>query len=101
LRHARTSPFVPYTTLSRSLFQVGPLSPVLGELLRVGHDLRIGEQPIQFLEARFQLVKFAGQYRHRFSSVRRDVFVVVSFGRGGADRKSTRLNSSHVKISYA
>src|SRR5690606_39349873 len=42
--------------------------------------------------------------RHQFSVVGREVVEVVAVGRPARhdqDRKSTRLNSSHVKISYA
>src|SRR5690606_40383814 len=37
--------------------------------------------------------------RNRYASCGRNVLICLTFRR--ADRKSTRLNSSHVKISYA
>src|SRR5690606_41484521 len=45
-----------------------------------------------------------GGPQHRAAAIgdaRRDDSGVVERERGGLDRKSTRLNSSHVKISYA
>src|SRR5690606_41017080 len=86
-----SSTLFPYTTLFRSLGQVqvlvncssagmadyGPASPVPEGLLHPGLTV----MDIVYKPIRTELLRAAA--------------------RVGADRKSTRLNSSHVKISYA
>src|SRR5438874_6997872 len=76
LRRPPRSPLFPYTTLFRS--------PPLGLLHHVGHveHLRL-ERP----RRRQELKEIMPLLRRHFGV--------------GADRKSTRLNSSHVEISYA
>src|SRR5690606_42166200 len=77
----------PYTTLFRS-------RPAVADLERGHRDARLGHQRL-----------LAADLRHVGGRVLEDLLV----GRGLAhahverdlDRKSTRLNSSHVKISYA
>src|SRR5690606_40758648 len=82
----RASTLFPYTTLFRSggpcERRIGPLE----EALPVGEDRGLAAQ--------------------RRAAVDEDRLVVDEGGEGlevalGQDRKSTRLNSSHVKISYA
>src|SRR5690606_42049470 len=86
LRPPHCSPLFPYTTLFRSVHhQAPPLRPSLPVGLHVGghkpflhHDIAVQED----------------------DELRPGRFDPPVAGRG-ADRKSTRLNSSHVKISYA
>src|SRR5690606_40030960 len=89
--------FFPYTTLfrSRSLplgdFQVGLMETALAE-----DEIVLGfELPILSAQARWSYQKFnrkTGEFGHAICAAVLDA---------GQDRKSTRLNSSHVKISYA
>src|SRR5690606_41863939 len=55
------------------------------------------------LKARFPQLQVAGVYCPPFRklTVEEDRDLVAQINASGADRKSTRLNSSHVKISYA
>src|SRR5690606_41412922 len=92
------SPLFPSTTLFRSIVSITTILFVflkvqgsLWDSLANQIGLRIRER--RFLEEKERMVRTAG-------SVQR----LESLGRlagGIADRKSTRLNSSHVKISYA
>src|SRR5690606_41681643 len=93
-RRPPTTPSLPYTTLFRSE------PPALGPCDR--HvDLAVrGMVPVEH--------RHLGDRQHLHRRV--DVQVVLlgghveiadSLGERGGDRKSTRLNSSHVKISYA
>src|SRR3712207_6850263 len=77
IRRPPRSTLFPYTTLFRSIGRQGGLYHGRRERDREGHGaaLRPGRR-----EGR------AGRY---------------AAGRGGGDRKSTRLNSSHANISYA
>src|SRR3712207_7954660 len=75
IRRPPRSTLFPYTTLFRSGV---PVEGVLG----LGHDHREG-------------VGLGG------GQVREDLAVQVYLGEPEADRKSTRLNSSHANISYA
>src|SRR5207302_5309444 len=63
---------------------------------------RQGEGPEGFSDRRQadQTARLAGQGQ-RQGGVRPRRATAGDVGRGGRDRKSTRLNSSHVKISYA
>src|SRR5690606_42007860 len=99
-RSAISIPF-PYTTLFRSSAgsansrQPGPgssqpelhASLVENCLLRVGRESRVGRLPAQQLQRKGQLQVVLRVRRH------------IGSGAGTLDRKSTRLNSSHVKIS--
>src|SRR5690606_40288652 len=84
------SPLFPYTTLFRSVVEVvgaGDLDRARAECrvrVVVGDDR---DQPPVFLRPDRDLAQLA--HDRRVARVR------------GIDRKSTRLNSSHVKISYA
>src|SRR5436309_7383695 len=88
MRRPPRSTLFPYTTLFRSSAGA-PMGNAAGRLQRrdrpVGdHVARLDQRPVPVGRDRIQ-----GQIRKRFAAAR------------AADRKSTRLNSSHVKISYA
>src|SRR3712207_7141284 len=92
IRRPPRSTLFPYTTLFRSL----------GVVERLG-DLEVKQRPVaqrDRLRERLEAHRVLGQAGHRQSprngSDREDQLVVP-----GADRKSTRLNSSHANISYA
>src|SRR5690349_23339865 len=89
LRRPPTSPLFPYTTLFRSqLVPFGAL-PVDGHKGRgLGQAVDLDELPAEFVEHPLD------RARRRGSTRSNDPNPV-------ADRKSTRLNSSHVEISYA
>src|SRR3712207_7901636 len=84
IRRPPRSTLFPYTTLFRSR---GPLR--LGQVAHVGNDL----------PELLALVHGVG--RARSAVALEDVHRVLPGGRRPADRKSTRLNSSHANISYA
>src|SRR5690606_41299089 len=91
LRPAPPSPLFPYTTLFRSLRQrLLRRRDDRGGNLRLGGNngegKRFGSSGHRFGRRGFRLHRRVG---YRDSAFRRE------------DRKSTRLNSSHVKISYA
>src|SRR5690349_22277660 len=77
-RRPPTSTLFPYTTLFRSCGGDGALEPARRP---AGHPARLGE-----------LRRRLGHRRGQAAEARRE---------RGPDRKSTRLNSSHVEISYA
>src|SRR3712207_6893797 len=79
IRRPPRSTLFPYTTLFRS---IGGLT---GNDLKQGHPLVPVEHASDFLPLRQQPV----------------IFDVEEGGGGVADRKSTRLNSSHANISYS
>src|SRR5690606_41886178 len=85
----RRSPLFPYTTLFRS--EPLPLSPSLAETMR----------PYQQIGASWMYHLF----KHQLGGVLADEMglgkTLQALALLAADRKSTRLNSSHVKISYA
>src|SRR5690606_42033312 len=85
---ARTPTFTlfPYTTLFRSARDLAGDHRKAGEGAPLEFVLTIGGRDNPVLDA----LVFPGQHR----AGRRPIIAVV-------DRKSTRLNSSHVKISYA
>src|SRR5690349_24242724 len=85
-RRPPRSTLFPYTTLFRS----GPARPGRDDLRRVG-----GEAPVDDRE----LVAEGGGPGGGHGG--REAVVVHCDGPGLVDRKSTRLNSSHVEISYA
>src|SRR5690606_41970628 len=93
-RPPRSTPF-PYTTLFRSHQAAGAFGGVPGQ------PLQRPAQPVPaLLEPTLGLPvgpQRGGQPRRPHLLPRR----VQGVLHGGADRKSTRLNSSHVKISYA
>src|SRR5690554_7147549 len=67
-----------------------------GKLVRVVHgkviDIAVDLRKNSPTYGRYQQVELSGENKHQF-------YVPPGFGHG--DRKSTRLNSSHVRISYA
>src|SRR5690606_41057611 len=97
----RISPLFPYTTLFRSSARICPPGSglVRGEAREHGVQ---GE-----LEAGLRAVPGGRRAAEQRVLLRvepaQHSFLAVLGGRGvrGGDRKSTRLNSSHVKISYA
>src|SRR5690606_41667204 len=89
----RRSTLFPYTTLFRSC------PDVIGELLgRARHDVcALGGKALLYLRQLQRLDDLRAQAlddRRRRPGGRDDALILL-------DRKSTRLNSSHVKISYA
>src|SRR5690606_41697302 len=89
-RPPRSPPF-PYTTLFRSLPSQGPPTPRRvrrcdGRALRRAVVLRRSSRRRRPTLCRYEIERWLG---------------LASLARHGTDRKSTRLNSSHVKISYA
>src|SRR5690606_41631497 len=83
--------FMPYTTLFRSSALKGlPNVTLVGEASSGGSArAQVVELPASGLKARFASMASFQASGELFD------------GRGVQDRKSTRLNSSHVKISYA
>src|SRR5690242_21131868 len=84
------STLFPYTTLFRSTVEVTPEQPgVLG-------DLEVA------VERYFPDFALDGQNQpYSRSDEPRNPAALLQVSRGGQDRKSTRLNSSHMSISYA
>src|SRR5690606_39431642 len=90
------STLVPYTTLFRSFAQILAANPKDGVATVIGHTDRIGSEAYnQSLSE--QRARTVADYL-----IAKGLFAdkVRAEGRG-EDRKSTRLNSSHVKTSYA
>src|SRR2546427_6600436 len=83
IRRPPRSTLFPYTTLFRSALARSPRARVRAASLR--DHLRLEPRPIR--RRRPGAPADDGRVHHR--------------DRGGADRKSTRLNSSHSQISYA
>src|SRR5690349_23677729 len=76
------STLFPYTTLFRSLMVMS----LPGRVLSLGKDM---DEPFPELLAELHDDELVA------------LFALFDTGRPGTDRKSTRLNSSHVEISYA
>src|SRR3989454_3580758 len=88
IRRPPRSTLFPYTTLFRSLFSESDSRKMLTDArARVG-----GGSPRAF--------RTSSRVTYRFPSTRMSS-AVVNMKRGELDRKSTRLNSSHLVISYA
>src|SRR5690606_41184471 len=87
-RHPR-SPLFPYTTLFRSL-----QSPAA-----YAHEQLVGLQAVFHAEG-LRRADDGRQTRSRGEAAVRRLYLLLAAQRY-LDRKSTRLNSSHVKISYA
>src|SRR5690606_41828922 len=87
LRRAQSSTFFPYTTLFRSLKAQIPLPVRLFGLRldKIEKAIELNEEEIISSEI--------SQLRQQIELLPQNSIVI--------DRKSTRLNSSHVKISYA
>src|SRR5690606_41714320 len=82
-----TSTLFPYTTLFRSLDPAGPASEGLAQLYLAGRSLDNAHH--------------WAQVSLRYNPDRRTTKELLGDIASQRDRKSTRLNSSHVKISYA
>src|SRR5699024_12799689 len=94
-------PLFPYTTLFRSM-----LAPDLVDLVSGGQDDLLARVRGLRRKIAMELGLVLPPVRTRDSvELPSATYVVmiagVEVGRGSADRKSTRLNSSHVSISYA
>src|SRR5690606_41833394 len=92
------SPLFPYTTLFRSqgigfAVPIDIVRSVLPQLERTGRVVR-GYLGVSIQDLTPELAEALGL------SIERGA-LVASVAPDGPDRKSTRLNSSHVKISYA
>src|SRR5207302_8914896 len=95
------STLFPYTTLFRSLF-AERIETTLGAMLAIADDeglrllefvdRRATERELSILRNRLQTNVVPGEHRH-LDAMRSQLADYL-------DRKSTRLNSSHVKISY-
>src|SRR5207253_11377285 len=91
-RHPPTSTLFPFTTLFRSY---------LRHLPHTGVFARMNITTVEMREIRLRLVHFFDTSFGR--TIERRILLVRVIADDGAegDRKSTRLNSSHVAISYA
>src|SRR5437870_9596142 len=85
----RSTPF-PYTTLFRS----DTMAEIVAALLTSHAPLITGKPDVSRPEQRDRLYGGFHELRRRLAAARPDLVVML-------DRKSTRLNSSHVAISYA
>src|SRR3712207_9580132 len=100
IRRPPRSTLFPYTTLFRSP-DADDASVLDAELVAVPvgvQDRRRLHPPVHVLQGRSWLEEHVDARRPRVSSA---VGRPVTPGVGDADRKSTRLNSSHANISYA
>src|SRR5690606_41280183 len=97
LRQPSMSTRFPYTTLFRSQGNFAfPLNPAST------HKQNQGRSPRQCVVMRPNGYDVAIEPIHpQISKRRRKHLALANCGLAGLDRKSTRLNSSHVKISYA
>src|SRR5690554_7147495 len=89
LRRPPRSTLFPYTTLFRSSVMIDSIRPIeLSVRYRVNenHTFRI-YAPIRLNRYKQQATEYS--------------YIEAPFKDGKSDRKSTRLNSSHVRISYA
>src|SRR5690606_41770331 len=84
-------PLFPYTTLFRSIFSNMAACAAVALLLTLAAAGTAGAQ--LKVERVFGPEVKTGPYKHPAA--------IEEFDNGDLDRKSTRLNSSHVKISYA
>src|SRR5690606_41866372 len=91
-----TSTLFPYTTLFRSIVNDGSKDDSIQKLIEA-YEL---ESVNFFIQGNIPTAEVRGIYKSKNPAFRK--LTVVDKANGGkADRKSTRLNSSHVKISYA
>src|SRR5207302_9192322 len=99
--HTPRSTLFPYTTLFRSLVMLnrGSLS---GSSLHNFSDKESGARvPRMYLAGRYSdIIDYVTRERNAAVDLLREGRNVLG-AMGDQDRKSTRLNSSHVKISYA
>src|SRR5207249_10523434 len=94
-RPAPKSTLLPYTTLFRSQIASKFLVEILAEFAVTNN--RVAARRDDLAEAR-RAVKLVRRIHQTFDGIEPQVAMIVS---GWVDRKSTRLNSSHVSISYA
>src|SRR5256885_8920812 len=95
IRRPPRSTLFPYTTLFRSELRV---QKVGGE---VGHDHGDGGQQHHSLDHRVITLRDRREQPQSHALVREDLLDDRGAPDDEADRKSTRLNSSHLVISYA
>src|SRR5207302_10137210 len=88
LRRPRRSTLFPYTTLFRSHF--------VGDVVDGGGILK--QQPVEITEGE---TAFSLNTKCFAAGIETFPELIDELSNGTQDRKSTRLNSSHVKISYA
>src|SRR5690606_40583176 len=92
---------VPYTTLFRSYFYLNSLTPVqtytVAELSQQDTDIKPGKNQARLTLADGRIIDLADEK----GGIIIDTDALVYTDGTKVDRKSTRLNSSHVKISYA
>src|SRR5256886_4902811 len=88
IRRPPRSTLFPYTTLFRSRLRLYDYAPLIGELLALERSERTGkvDHPAWMRDTEGKRVRGAKD---------------CADATAGADRKSTRLNSSHSQISYA
>src|SRR5690606_40502500 len=98
IRRSRGSTNFPYTTLVRSAAEIDPRDP----------DFVAVDATWYFQERRFEEAKERFELATRLDGTRLETYIGtiqshIALGEvaEAADRKSTRLNSSHVKSSYA
>src|SRR5690606_41588507 len=99
LRRPPASPLFPYTTLFRSPVRRERQQPLLG-VPRAHRVVELHEIELFALDDAGQIV-VRGDGVVRDADVAHPPLVLHAPERFQVDRKSTRLNSSHVKISYA
>src|SRR5690606_41483894 len=93
-----TPTLLPYTTLFRSF--TGGFHEVTDLRVALAYAAKDGDVTRRLRDFQVYHMKRTGVYEY-FTNVEQPLIpVVVRMERAG-DRKSTRLNSSHVKISYA
>src|SRR5699024_11661021 len=96
----RSAPPCPYTTLFRSQLWVRQHEPSQSQLLGLVRSQRITAMTDHSVEALGQLLQHDIGTSH-VEGCRQVFGGGLRVGDGEVDRKSTRLNSSHVSISYA
>src|SRR5699024_12543577 len=89
---------VPYTTLFRSYFDADATSP---DQVEIACLVAVAEQDFILFHGR-RRGRFCKKLQERsFQAGKQFQFIEDGHYGWGGDRKSTRLNSSHVSISYA
>src|SRR5690606_42061977 len=97
LRRTPTSTLVPYTTLFRSLL---PANKNIGTTHITNGCYHLHPVEWSIGEAVGMLISYVRRKELTPAEVRKDEKILADF-QSFIDRKSTRLNSSHVKTSYA
>src|SRR3989442_12720460 len=100
IRRPPRSTLFPYTTLFRSFNLIqGAVKDHAGGSYNPSSGLRRGEIGVIGLQAHLGVQRAHDEFAHRNCPALREEGANAQVGR--VDRKSTRLNSSHVRISYA